>query len=313
MTVPAATSAAELSRIWLGWLRHERRLADKTVSAYAADFDDLTDFLKGHLGVSPDADALAALTAMDFRAWLSARRRRGVSAASNARALSAVRSFYRRMRQLGRIDNPAALAMTPPKVPRRAPRAVSPDVALDLMDAPLENRADDWQALRDHAVLLLLYGAGLRISEALSLRVSDAPLGDALAITGKGGKTRLAPLLPQIGEAVEAYRRACPHDETPDRALFTGKRGGALRPEIIQGVIRHLRGVLGLPDTLTPHALRHSFATHLLGAGADLRSIQELLGHASLSTTQVYTRVDADNLYRAWQDARPKLARNGSG
>lgn len=309
----AGTAIMDLRRAWLDWLRHERRLADRTVAAYSADYDDLTDFLTGHLGGSRiDAAALAGLTALDFRAWLSARRKRGVSAASNARALSAIRSFYRRMRQLGRIDNPAALALTPPKVARRAPRAVSAEVALKLMDAPLENRADDWQALRDHAVLLLLYGAGLRISEALSLKVSDAPLGDVLSITGKGGKVRRTPLLPTIGQAVESYRRACPHEETPDRALFTGKRGGALRPEIVQATIRRLRGALGLPDTLTPHALRHSFATHLLGAGADLRSIQELLGHASLSTTQIYTKVDADNLYRTYQEARPRLARGGT-
>lgn len=309
----SADTAIELRRLWLDWLTHERRLARKTVTAYSADFDDLTDFLTGHLGGGVDRDALAGLTALDFRAWLSARRQRGVSAASNARALSAIRSFYRRMRQLGRIDNPAALSLTPPKVARRAPRAVSAGVALNLMDAPLENRSDDWQALRDHAVLLLLYGAGLRISEALSLTVADAPFGEALSITGKGGKVRRTPLLPQIGEAVEAYRRSCPHDETPDRALFLGKRGGALRPEIVQATIRRLRGTLGLPDTLTPHALRHSFATHLLGAGADLRSIQELLGHASLSTTQIYTKVDAENLYRTYQQARPKLARNGGG
>jgi integrase/recombinase XerC len=306
-----AASAADLSRIWLDWLRHERRLADRTVSAYSADFDDLTDFLTGHLGGNVGIDALAGLTALDFRAWLAARRQRGVSSASNARALSAIRSFYRRMRQTGHIDNPAALALTPPKVARRAPRAVSPDVALKLMDAPLENRNDDWQALRDHAVLLLLYGAGLRISEALSLTVNDAPLGEVLSITGKGGKARRTPLLPRIGEAVEDYRRACPHPETPDRTLFTGARGGPLRPEIVQATIRRLRGALGLPDTLTPHALRHSFATHLLGAGADLRSIQELLGHASLSTTQIYTKVDAENLYRSYQQARPRLLRNG--
>jgi integrase/recombinase XerC len=311
MASTADASAAALSRTWLDWLQHERRLADKTVTAYAGDFDDLTEFLIGHLGGVVDQTALADLDAMDFRAWLSARRRRGVSAASNARALSAIKSFYRRMHQLGRIDNPAAMALTPPKVARRAPRAVSPDVAHALMDAPLENRADDWQALRDHAVLLLLYGAGLRISEALSLKVSDTPLGDALTISGKGGKVRRAPLLPKIAAAVESYRDACPHDETPSRALFTGVRGGPLRPEIIQATIRRLRGALGLPNTLTPHALRHSFATHLLGAGADLRSIQELLGHASLSTTQIYTSVDAESLYRSYQDARPKLARSG--
>ncbi|WP_416898858.1 MAG: tyrosine recombinase XerC [Minwuia sp.] len=299
-----------LRRSWLDWLAHERRLAGNTRTAYEADFDDFTGFLTGHLGGTVDAAALAGLMPADIRAWLASRRARGVSAASNARALSAIRSFFRRMKQLGRLDNAAALSITPPKTPRRAPKPVSPEMALGIVDAPLE-AGDGWQGLRDRAVLMLLYGAGLRISEALALTVADAPLGRALAVTGKGGKTRRVPVLPAIAEAVEAYRAACPFDERPDRALFLGARGGPLRPEIVQAEIRRLRGALGLPETVTPHALRHSFATHLLGGGADLRAIQELLGHASLSTTQVYTDVDAEALYRTYETARPAIARGG--
>lgn len=305
-------SLHDLRRIWLDWMHHERRLAERTLVAYAGDFDDFADFLIGHCGQALDAGLLQRLAASDFRAWLADRRRRGLSAASNARALSAIRSFFRRMKQLGRIDNSAAMAVTPPRTPRRAPRALSPDNALRLMDAPLNGGDVDWQARRDHAVLLLLYGGGLRISEALSLRLDDVPLADVLAIKGKGGKVRRVPILPTIRDAVESYRAACIHDEKPGRALFLGTRGGPLRPELVQAAVRRLRGHLGLGDGLTPHALRHSFATHLLGAGADLRSIQELLGHASLSTTQIYTSVDAENLYRTYQDARPRLSEKGA-
>lgn len=304
-----AAGIGAMQRSWLDWLRHERRLAPNTLDAYAADFEDLTDFLTGHLGGGLTGEALGGIGASDIRAWLSARRRRGVGAASNARALSAIKSFFRRMKQIGRLDNAAVLAVSPPKTARRAPRAVSPENALGMMEAPLENREQDWQALRDHAVLLLLYGAGLRISEALSLTVAGALAGDHLTITGKGGKARRVPVLARIAEAIAAYRRACPFDEAGDRPLFLGARGGALRPETVQATVRRLRGALGLGPEVTPHALRHSFATHLLGAGADLRSIQELLGHASLSTTQVYTKVDAENLYRTYQDARPALRR----
>ncbi|WP_417516118.1 tyrosine recombinase XerC [Minwuia sp.] len=306
-----ADDPVSLRTAWLTWLTHERRLAEKTLVAYAGDFDDFTDFLTHHTGGPVTAEVLAGLRPADLRAWLAARRGRGISAASNARALSAVRSFFRRMKQLGRIDNAAALSLTPPKVPRRAPKPVSTEMAARVVDAPLEAGADNWQALRNHAVLLLLYGAGLRISEALGLTVADTPLGHTIAITGKGNRTRQVPLLPVIGKAVEAYCKASPHDAHPTRALFLGARGKPLRPEVVQAEIRRLRGALALPESVTPHALRHSFATHLLGAGGDLRSIQELLGHASLSTTQIYTDVDAEALYKTYQDARPQIARTG--
>lgn len=295
-------------RDWLDWLEHERRLAARTVEAYARDLDDFLGFLTHHRGRPPTLDGLDDLGPPDFRAWLAHRRRRGVGAASNARGISALKSFFRRLDRAGTLHNAAAMALQPPKIPRRLPRPLSPERALALVDAPLAT-GGDWQALRDHAVLCLLYGAGLRISEALGLTVNDAPLGETLRIRGKGGKVRLVPVLPAVRDAVEDYRRACPVDEWTGRPLFLGARGGPLRPELVQAAIRRLRGALGLPSTVTPHALRHSFATHLLGGGGDLRAIQELLGHASLSTTQVYTEVDAEALYATWRAARPKLVR----
>jgi len=281
-------------------------VAARTSVAYAGDFDDFCGFLAGHLGESVSRQALADLRVADIRAWLSARRRRGLGAASNARALAALRSFFQRMAQLHHFDNAAALNLTPPKLPRRLPRPVTEAQAMALVDQPIAE-SEDWQDLRDHAVLLLLYGAGLRIAEALSLKVADAPLADVLSVTGKGNKVRRVPVLPVVARAVEHYRAACPHPVTPDGPLFLGARGGPLRPEVIQKRVRHLRGALALPDTVTPHALRHSFATHLLGAGADLRSLQELLGHASLSSTQIYADADMEALWRTYEKARPRI------
>lgn len=295
---------------WLTWLETERRAAPRTLTAYSTDLDDLTDFLVSHLAAPLDAQALAGLTHADFRAWIAARRRRGLSATSNARAISAIRSFFRRLDRRGVLHNAIALSLQAPKRPHRTPKAITPDQALRMVAAPVDPHVSpDWQARRDHAVLSLLYGAGLRISEALALTVADAPLPRTLRVTGKGNKTRIVPVLPQVRDAVEASRTVCPFDETPDRALFLGTRGGPLRPEIVQAAVRRLRGSLGLPDTVTPHALRHSFATHLLGAGGDLRSIQELLGHASLSTTQIYTEVDTESLYATYARARDAAAK----
>lgn len=295
---------------WLTWLANERRAAPRTLTAYSADLDDLTDFLVSHLGRCIDGQVLASLTHADFRAWIAARRRRGLGATSNARAISAVRSFFRRLDRRGVLHNAIALSLQAPRRPHRTPKAITPDQAMDMIAAPVAPQAAaDWQARRDHAVLSLLYGAGLRISEALDLTVADVPLPRTLRVTGKGNKTRIVPILPQVRDAVEACRSACPFDETPNRALFLGARGGPLRPEIVQATVRRLRGSLGLPDAVTPHALRHSFATHLLGAGGDLRSIQELLGHASLSTTQIYTEVDTESLYATYSRARDATAR----
>lgn len=294
---------------WIRWLTDERRAAPNTIKAYESDLDDFADFMGTHLGERLDAAALAGLRHSDFRAWIAARRRRGLGAATNARAISAIRSFFRRLDRQGLVHNATALSLQAPKKPHRTPRAITPEQALDLVAAPVSaGGATDWQAARDHAVLCLLYGAGLRISEVLALRVSDAPLPRTLRITGKGNKTRVVPILSALRDAVETARQACPHAERPDRSLFVGARGGPLRPETVQTAIRRLRGSLGLPDSVTPHALRHSFATHLLGAGADLRSIQELLGHASLSTTQIYTEVDTESLYSTYSRARKAAA-----
>ena len=293
---------------WIRWLTNERRAAPRTVSAYAGDLDDFADFMGTHLGQLLDADTLSGLRHADFRAWIAARRRRGLGAASNARAISSIRSFFRRLDRQGVVHNAIALSLQAPKKPHRTPKAVTPDQALDLVAAPVSTATTDWQAARDHAVLCLLYGAGLRISEVLSLRVGDAPLPRTLRITGKGNKVRIVPVLPVLRDAVETARQACPHPERPERSLFVGARGGPLRPEIVQATVRRLRGSLGLPDSVTPHALRHSFATHLLGAGGDLRSIQELLGHASLSTTQIYTEVDTESLYSTYSRARKAAA-----
>ncbi len=301
---------AQARRDWLTWLATERRAAPRTITAYSTDLDDLTDFLVSHLDGPLDAEALSGLTHADFRAWVAARRRRGLGATSNARAISAVRSFFRRLDRRGLVHNAIALSLQAPKRPHRTPKAITPDQAMAMIAAPVDRAAAaDWQARRDHAVLGLLYGAGLRISEALGLTVADAPLPRTLRVTGKGNKTRIVPILPQVRNAVEAARAACPYDETPDRPLFLGARGGPLRPEIVQAAVRRLRGNLGLPDSVTPHALRHSFATHLLGAGGDLRSIQELLGHASLSTTQIYTEVDTESLYATYARARDASAK----
>ena len=294
---------------WIRWLTDERRAAPNTIKAYVSDLDDFADFMATHLGERLDAPALAGLCHADFRAWIAARRRRGLGAATNARAISAVRSFFRRLDRQGRVHNPTALSLQAPKKPHRTPRAITPEQALDLVAAPVSaGGAVDWQAARDHAVLCLLYGAGLRISEVLGLQVADAPLPRTLRITGKGNKTRVVPILSALRDAVETARQACPHAESPERSLFVGARGGPLRPETVQAAIRRLRGSLGLPESVTPHALRHSFATHLLGAGADLRSIQELLGHASLSTTQIYTEVDTESLYSTYSRARRAAA-----
>ncbi len=294
---------------WIRWLTDERRAAPNTIKAYVSDLDDFADFMATHMARRLDAAALKDLRHADFRAWIAGRRRRGLGAATNARAISAIRSFFRRLDRQGLVHNATALSLQAPKKPHRTPRAITPEQALDLVAAPVSaGGAVDWQAARDHAVLCLLYGAGLRISEVLALQVGDAPLPRTLRITGKGNKTRIVPILPILRDAVETARQVCPHAESPERSLFVAARGGPLRPETVQAAIRRLRGSLGLPDSVTPHALRHSFATHLLGAGADLRSIQELLGHASLSTTQIYTEVDTESLYSTYSRARKAAA-----
>ncbi|NBB13857.1 tyrosine-type recombinase/integrase [Caulobacter sp. SLTY] len=305
----AVTQATAALEAWLTYLAAERRASPKTLEAYRAGAAHYLGFLARHRGGAQTAADLATVTAAEVRAWLSDRRGSGeneLCARSLSQALSAVRSFHAFLDQRLGIVTPGLALVRGPKVRPGAPRPVTEDQARGLLiEAGADPDRDDWEGLRDRAVLTLLYGCGLRISEGLSLSRSDAPLGEAIRITGKGGKTRIVPVLPAVREAVDAYLAALPWPTTGADPLFIAKRGGALSPRHVQAAMQLLRGRLGLPDRATPHALRHSFATHLLGAGADLRSIQELLGHASLSTTQRYTAVDAAGLLAAYSAAHP--------
>lgn len=295
---------------WLSWLEHEKRVSEHTLEAYRRDLGSFLTFLAEHRGERADLTALEGLALRDFRAWLAARAGRGLSNSSSARALSVLRSFYRWGERQGRFENSQIAALRTPKVPKSLPKALTAPDAQDLIEAPAPGEQPAWILSRDRAVLLLLYGAGLRIGEALGLTAEDLP-GDrdlALRITGKGSKTRMVPLLPEVRDALEDYRARCPYAPPPDAPLFRGERGGPLSPRIVQLLIQRLRRGLGLPESTTPHALRHSFATHLLAGGADLRGIQELLGHASLSTTQRYTAVDPSSLLKAYQ-AHPRAKR----
>jgi integrase/recombinase XerC len=298
---------AALAAAWLDWLAHEKRQAGATVKAYRTDLDGFLAFCALHLGEPPGLERLTGLRAADFRAWLAERHRQGLARTSTARALAALRSFYRYLdREHGR-HNPALKALRTPRLPRRLPRPLSADQALQLLDAA-PGAGLDWLAKRDAAVLLLLYGAGLRIGEALALERTAVGRDPArlrrLLITGKGGKQRLVPLLPVIAVAIADYLAACPYEQTVP--LFLGARGKRLQAPIVRRLMQDLRRRLGLPESATPHALRHSFATHLLAGGADLRTIQDLLGHASLSTTQGYTGVDGARLVRLYHQAHPR-------
>ena len=294
---------------FLEHLEHERRASGRTLEAYGACIRAYLTFLERHLGEVPSLPALGELTAADLRAYLASRRSgsRPLSARSLSQALSAIRSFHRFLDARLSTANHSITLVRGPKVRPGAPRPVSEDQAAGLVaEAGFDEHTPPWIASRDQAVLTLLWGCGLRISEALSLKRSDAPLPEALRITGKGGKARLTPVLPAVREAVDAYIEALPFPAGPDEPLFRAARGGPLKPRQVQALMQRLRGRLGLSERATPHALRHSFATHLLGAGADLRSIQELLGHASLSTTQRYTAVDAAGLMNAYAKAHPR-------
>ena len=292
---------------WLDWMAHQRRMAAHTLAAYRHDIAEFLAFLGRHLGETPDLAALAALRAGDFRAWLASRHGDRFARSSTARALSVVRGFFRYLEREGLASNPALALVRRPKLPEVLPKALDVAAAGELVDE-VGAGVTPWIAARDTALMLLLYGAGLRIGEALSLTRAEAPRTgqDALRVTGKGDKTRIVPLLPVVTEAMERYLALLPFDRQPEDALFVGERGGPLSPRNLQLRLQVLRRQLGLPETATPHALRHSFATHLLGGGGDLRSIQELLGHSSLSTTQRYTKVDAESLLRTYRAAHPR-------
>ncbi len=305
----ASLTAEQARQAWLQHLAHERRASPRTLEAYGFAAARYIAFLERHRGEALRVPDLGTVTAAEVRAWL-AHLRAGdhpLSPRSLSQALSAIRTFHRFLDRRLDAPNAAISLVRGPRVKPGAPRPVTEDQAQGMLLEPsLDPDREAWEAARDQAVLSLLYGCGLRISEALSLKRSDAPLGDLLRITGKGSKTRMVPVLPAVRDAVEAYLATLPLVAGADDPLFRAKRGGALSPRHVQAMVQVLRGRLGLPASATPHALRHSFATHLLGAGADLRSIQELLGHASLSTTQKYTAVDAAGLLGAYAKAHPR-------
>ncbi len=290
---------------WHDHLLLSRRRSEHTVRAYVATAHRLIDFLGSHLAAEVDAAALAALTPADLRAYLTRRRAEGLGNSSAARELSAVRGFL-----AFAASEAGSLAALPrlraPKRPRSVPRPISPDEVVALAETVEEDAAEEWIAARDYAVLMLLYGSGLRVAEALGLTGAALPLGEALTVTGKRNKTRIVPLLAPVRAAIERYVELSPWGVSREQPLFRGARGGPLRGEIVRRAVRRARTGLGLSDRTTPHALRHSFATHLLGRGADLRSLQELLGHASLSSTQIYTAVDAAHLMDVYRNAHPR-------
>ena len=300
------TSASDALTAFLQHLAGERRLSLKTVDAYQRDISGFLAFLTGHLGEAVSLQTLNEVSARDFRAFMAARRKTGLAARSLAREMSALRSFYTYLERRWGVSNAALLLVELPKVPRSKPKPVSEAAARDLVEQVGERDVPDWVAARDVAVLLLLYGCGLRISEALSLTGRDRSLGEGLRVTGKGGKTRLVPVLPNVAEAVRKYAALAPFDLEAEAALFRGVRGGPLGPRPVQKLVEDMRLALGLAPSATPHALRHAFATHLLAHGGDLRAIQELLGHASLSTTQVYAEVETDNLLKLYDRAHPR-------
>ena len=291
--------------LWTSWLAGERRASPHTLVAYGRDLTGFFDFLTGHLGAPPALADIDRLTPADYRAYLAFRAAE-VERASVARALSVVRGFVRFLERRGLAANAALAVLRAPKLPHSVPKPLTAADAGDIIEAPAEFVVSMWQAKRDIAVLTLLYGCGLRISEALGLTRGEAPRSDQLMITGKGRKDRLVPVLPAVREAIADYLAACPYPLPRDGPLFVGARGGPLSPRLVQRQMTTLRRALGLPETATPHALRHSFATHLLGAGGDLRAIQELLGHASLSTTQRYTSVDTERLLAVYDSAHPR-------
>jgi integrase/recombinase XerC len=306
-TPPIAQSdAAEAFAVWRLWLANERRASRHTLASYSRDIAAFFAFLAGHLGGPASLVDLARLKPADFRAWLAARRAAGLTATSNARALSSLRGFFRWLERCDLLHNAHIAGLRSPKLPRFLPKPLTVADAAAAVDAIGDFHDEPWIAARDVAVLTLLYGAGLRIDEALALDRGVLPLGDTLVVTGKGRKQRIVPLLPAVRDAVADYVSRCPYQPGPDGPLFLGARGKRLNAAIVQRQMRKLRAALGLPETATPHALRHSFATHLLGAGGDLRAIQELLGHASLSTTQRYTDIDAERLIEVYNAAHPR-------
>lgn len=307
--LPLGSDLATAISGWFAHLEHARGASANTCEAYERDLRQFLGFLKTHLGHPPCLGDLGRLDAKTVRAFLASRRKAGAVSRSLSRTLSGLRMFFRWLETEDTLKNRAVAQIALPKVPHSVPKPLNTVAAAAVVGVNAE-AAEGWIATRDKAVLLLLYGCGLRISEALSLTPRDAPVNgrDVMRIKGKGGKERMVPALPVVSSAIESYIAECPFPLTPDGPLFLGARGGPLSPRLIQLAMARLREELLLPETATPHALRHSFATHLLSAGADLRQIQELLGHSSLSTTQIYTEVDRDRLLAVYDKAHPRSA-----
>jgi integrase/recombinase XerC len=297
--------ARALAARWASYLQHDRRRSAHTTRAYLATAHRLIQFLGNYRGEAISPTGLLAVNAADLRAFLAERRREGLGASSAARELSAVRAFLNYAAE-SEGQMPQLPRTKAPRRPKTLPRPVAPQEALALADDASEAASEPWIGARDLAILLLLYGAGLRIAEAMSLTGAVRPIGDVLRVIGKRSKTRIVPIIPTVRDAIEDYVRQCPWRIERDGPLFVGARGGPLNPDVVRRAVAAARKRLGLPETLTPHALRHSFATHLLARGADLRSLQELLGHASLSSTQIYTAVDAAHLLDAYRHAHPR-------
>ena len=298
--------------LWVAWLTGERRASPHTVAAYGRDLALFLDFVTEHVGELPSLGTIDRLSPADFRAYLARRVQRHADRGSLARGLSVLRGFVRFLHRRGLASTSALAALRSPRLRASVPKPLTVDDATAAVDVVGDFATGGWQGKRDIAILTLLYGCGLRLSEALGLRRGEAPLREMLVVTGKGQKQRLLPVLPAVRAAVADYLAACPHALETDGPLFVGARGGPLNPRIVQRQMEAVRGHLGLPESATPHALRHSFATHLLGAGGDLRAIQELLGHASLSTTQRYTAVETERLLAIYDAAHPRarLARD---
>lgn len=294
--------------LWLDHLADERRLSDKTLVAYERDLRQFLRFLTMHLGGAPALKDIAALRPSDFRGFLASRRRQKVQSRSLARGLAGIRSFLKFLERRGEINAAASDAVRPPRQARSLPKPISSSDAIDVTSGALALEREAWIEARNTAVLILLYGCGLRISEALSLTGGMAPKPGTktIRIIGKGRKERIVPILPAVCEAVAQYIKLCPYAIEEAGPLFLGARGGPLNARMVQLAMERMRGALRLPDTATPHALRHSFATHLLAGGGDLRTIQELLGHASLSSTQIYTEIDGAHLLSAYDKAHPR-------
>ncbi|MEX0299706.1 MAG: tyrosine recombinase XerC [Kordiimonas sp.] len=297
------TECIEIVARWLRYLSSEKHVSAHTIEAYTRDLGDFFSFLQNHLGGPVGTRSLTGLEVKDFRSYLANRRGKGVSARTTARSLSSIRNFYRYLARVENIENDAIKAVQGPKLPHRVPRPLTEEAAKSVLETIGDFSADDWISARDIAVITLLYGCGLRIAEALDMNVSDIPKGDTMRIVGKRQKERIVPVIPLVHNAIQAYVSACPYSLSPDGPLFLGKRGKRLGARAIQSSMQTVRAALSLPDDATPHALRHSFATHLLSRGGDLRTIQELLGHADLKATQIYTEVDGAHLKNVYDKA----------